>query len=56
MPNQVADASRKLKAESGRAAESLAANGMQVEDRYELLTEPGTLRPRWAEVGAGGGY
>jgi hypothetical protein len=48
-PTQVADASRKLKESRGGAAESLAANAMQVEDRYELLTEPGTLRPRWAE-------
>lgn len=48
-PTQLADASRKLKESRGGAAETLAANGMQVEDRYELLTEPGTLRPRWAE-------
>jgi hypothetical protein len=48
-PFQVADASRKLKESRGGAAESLAANAMQVEDRYELLTEPETLRPRWAE-------
>ena len=47
--NQVADASRKLKESRGGRAESLAANAMQVEDRYEVLTEPGTLRPRWAE-------
>jgi hypothetical protein len=46
---QVADASRKLKESRGGAAESLAANAIQVEDRYELLTEPGTMRPRWAE-------
>jgi hypothetical protein len=46
---QLADASRKLKESRGGAAESLAANAMQVEDRYELLTEPGTLRPQWAE-------
>jgi hypothetical protein len=48
-PMQLADASRKLKESRGGPAESLAANGLQVEDRYELLTEPGTLRPRWAE-------
>jgi len=48
-PIQVADASRKLKESRGGRAESLAANAMQVEDRYEVLTEPGTLRPRWAE-------
>jgi hypothetical protein len=48
-PVQVADASRKLKESRGGAAESLSANGIQVEDRYELLTEPGTMRPRWAE-------
>lgn len=46
---QVADASRKLKESRGGAAESLAANAMQVEDRYELLTDPATLRPQWAE-------
>jgi hypothetical protein len=48
-PIQVADASRKLKESRGGAAETLGANGLQVEDRYELLTEPETLRPRWAE-------
>ena len=48
-PMQLADASRKLKESRGGPAESLAANGLQVEDRYELLTEPGTMRPRWAE-------
>ncbi len=48
-PYQLAEASRRLKESRGGAAESLAANAMQVEDRYELLTEPGTLRPRWAE-------
>ena len=46
---QLADASRKLKESRGGRAETLAANGLQVEDRYELLTEPGTMRPRWAE-------
>lgn len=48
-PVQVAEASRKLKESRGGAAEPLSANGTQVEDRYELLTEPGTMRPRWAE-------
>lgn len=48
-PTQLANASRKLKESRGGAVESLSANGLQVEDRYELLTEPETLRPRWAE-------
>ncbi len=48
-PTQLADASRKLKEHRGGAAETLSENGMQVEDRYELLTDPATLRPRWAE-------
>ncbi len=46
---QVAEAARKLKERRGGRAEPLTANAMQVEDRYELLTEPGTLRPRWVE-------
>jgi hypothetical protein len=42
-------AQRKLKESTGGAVESLSMNGLQVEDRYELLTDPETLRPRWAE-------
>ena len=48
--NQLAEARRKLKESSGGPVESFSSmNGIQVEDRYELLTDPQTLRPRWAE-------
>lgn len=46
---QLAVAQRKLKESTGGPVESLSMNGLQVEDRYELLTDPETLRPRWAE-------
>jgi hypothetical protein len=47
--NQLAEARRKLKESTGGPVESLSMNGMQVEDRYELVTDPQTMRPRWAE-------
>jgi hypothetical protein len=46
---QLAIAQRKLKESNGGPVESLSMNGLEVEDRYELLTDPETLRPRWAE-------
>ena len=46
---QLAVAQQKLKESTGGPVESLSMNGLQVEDRYELLTDPETLRPRWAE-------
>jgi hypothetical protein len=48
-PTQLAVAQRKLKESMGGRSEPLSMNGLQVEDRYELLTEPETLKPRWVE-------
>jgi hypothetical protein len=46
---QLAEAQRKLKESTGGPVESLSLNGLKVEDRYEVLTDPQTLRPRSAE-------
>ena len=47
---QLAAARQKLRESSGNPVESLSmAGNLQVEDRYELLTDPQTLKPRWAE-------
>ena len=46
---QLAQAQRMLRESTGGPVESLSANGLQVEDRYEVLTDPQTLQPRWAE-------
>ena len=46
---QLAEAARRLKESRGGRAESLSASALQVEDRYELLTDAETLKPRWAE-------
>jgi hypothetical protein len=48
-PEQLAVAQRKLRETLDGRVEPLSMNGLQVEDRYELLTDPQTLRPRWAE-------
>jgi hypothetical protein len=48
-PAQLAVAQRKLRESLNGRVEPLAMNGLQVEDRYELLTDPQTMRPRWAE-------
>jgi hypothetical protein len=48
--SQLAAARQKLRESSGGSAEPLSVlDNMQVEDRYEVLTDPKTLRPRWAE-------
>jgi hypothetical protein len=46
---QLAEAQRKLKERAGGPVESLSMNSLKVEDRYEVLTDPNTLRPRTAE-------
>jgi hypothetical protein len=49
-PTELSAAIRKLKESSGSAVEPMSASdGMRVEDRFELLTDPQTLKPRWAE-------
>jgi hypothetical protein len=48
--DQLAAAREKLRESSGGPVEPLSiAGNMQVEDHYELLTDPQTLKPRWAE-------
>jgi len=48
--DQLAAARQKLRESSGEPVEPLSITGnLQVEDRYELLTDPKTLKPRWAE-------
>lgn len=48
--DQLAAAREKLRQSTGGPVEPLSIVGnMQVEDRYELLTDPKTLKPRWAE-------
>jgi hypothetical protein len=48
--DQLAAAREKLRESSGGAVEPLSiAGNLEVEDRYELLTDPQTMKPRWAE-------
>ncbi|MEJ0040159.1 MAG: hypothetical protein WDO68_29690 [Gammaproteobacteria bacterium] len=46
---QLAVAAQRLKESTGGRAEPLSMSALQVEDRYELLTDAETLKPRWAE-------
>jgi hypothetical protein len=48
-PAQLAAALDSLKRSAGYAEALTTQGSMKVEDRFELLTDPDTLKPRWAE-------